>query len=91
MNPATIFQLFATNGADIQAIIEKIGLGNVFKMVPSVSTLFGHFQTGGIAQILAVGGPEIQTIIETIGTPNIPALLPNLANIWKTLSSPPAA
>lgn len=39
MDPATLIKLLATNGSDVKAIIDLIGLDNLFKMAPHLMTI----------------------------------------------------
>lgn len=39
MNPALIFTVLTHNGADVKAIIDLIGLDNLFKMAPHLMAI----------------------------------------------------
>jgi len=91
MNPA-LAAVLANNKADIQAIIDKIGLGTIIELAPHFANMLtAAGKPDALVAVLTSNGQDIKAIIEKIGLDNIIALFPHFAACATTyLKTPPA-
>ena len=79
MNPG-LAAVLANNKADIQAVIDKVGLGTIIELAPhfaSIAASANH--PSPLVAVLTSGGPDIKAIVDKIGVDNIIALFPHFA------------
>jgi hypothetical protein len=89
MNPA-LAAVLANNKADIQAVIDKVGLGTIIELAPhfaGIAASANHPQP--LVAVLTGNGPDIKAIVEKIGLDNIVALFPHFAACAATYLAAP--
>ncbi len=89
MNPA-LAAVLANNKADIQAIIDKVGLGNIIELAPHfAAVLASTSKPNPLVAVLTENGPDIKTVVDKIGIDNIIGLFPHFAACATTYLAAP--
>jgi hypothetical protein len=91
MNPA-LAAVLANNKADIQAVIDKIGLPTILELAPNFAGLLSSTQKPNpVVAVLTSNGPDIKAVVEKIGLDNIIVLFPHFAACATTYAAQPKA
>lgn len=79
MNPG-LAAVLADNKADIQAVIDKVGLGAIIELAPHFASMLASAgRQNALVEVLTNNGPDIKAVVDKIGLDNIIALFPHFA------------
>ena len=92
MNPG-LAAVLANNKADIQAVIDKVGLGTIIELAPHFAGILSSAAAPNpLVAVLTKNGPDIKAVVDKIGADNIVALFPEFAKCAETyLAAQPKA